>query len=137
MFAQQFLGRHSHQRVGALGMAYLAIRALPHISFLFSDCCLCRESRTPSFSSSSHLPNLLSICLRSLLSFSPLTSSLSCIMPRVLLVQYLVTSSHHKGMPRKEGLPTRTLSYQLFPELEAIFVCSVTPNGLLFHVLVP
>lgn len=58
-------------------------------------------------------------------------------MPRVLLVQYLVISSHHKGMPRKEGLPTRTLSYQLFPELEAISVCSVTPNGLLFHALVP
>lgn len=58
-------------------------------------------------------------------------------MPRVLLIQYLIISSHHKGMPMEEGLHTRSLSYQLFPELETISVYSVTPNGLLFCALVP
>lgn len=37
----------------------------------------------------------------------------------------------------EEGLHTRSLSYQLFTELEAISVYSVTPNGLLFCALVP
>lgn len=137
MFVLLFLSRDSHGKVGALGMTYLAIGSLPRVSFLFSDCSLCRESKTPCFSSSSHFPNLLSICLKWLLSSSPLTSSLSWIMPRVLLVQYPIISSHHKGMPREKGLPTRTLSYQLSPELEVISVYSVTLSGLLFHALVP
>lgn len=106
-------------------------------SVLFSDCSLCRESKTPRFSTSSHLPDLLSFWLRWLLSCSPLILSLSWIMPRVLLIQYPIISSHHKGMPMEEGLHTRSLSYQLFPELETISVYSVTPNGLLFCALVP
>ncbi|XP_064510455.1 beta-1,4-galactosyltransferase 6 isoform X2 [Pseudopipra pipra] len=74
---------------------------------------------------------------RRMLSCYPWTSSLFWVMPRVLVIQYLISSTHHWRMPMEEGFHTRALRDHLFPWLEATSVCSVTPSALLLHALVP